>query len=73
MRRTASVAERRDWDRLPISIPFFVREQHADGEEFLNRYSPEPVCGSLLWQPGITPEPGMPMDAQGLIILSLTK
>ena len=35
MRRTASVAERRDWDRLPISIPFFVRGSKPDGEEFL--------------------------------------
>jgi hypothetical protein len=35
VRRTASVAERRDWDRLPISIPFFVRGSNADGEEFL--------------------------------------
>ena len=35
MRRTASVAERRGWDRLPISIPFFVRGTKAGGEEFL--------------------------------------
>ena len=35
MRRTASVAERRGWDRLPISIPFFVRGKNSDGEEFL--------------------------------------
>ena len=35
MRRTASVAERRGWDRLPISIPFFVRGSKTDGEEFL--------------------------------------
>jgi hypothetical protein len=35
VRRTASVAERRDWDRLPISIPFFVRGSKPDGEEFL--------------------------------------
>ena len=35
MRRTVSVAERRDWDRLPISIPFFVRGRKAGGEEFL--------------------------------------
>src|ERR1035438_10407652 len=35
VRRTASVAERRDWDRLPISIPFFVRGSDADGEELL--------------------------------------
>ena len=30
-----SVAERRDWDRLPISIPFFVRGKKSGGEEFL--------------------------------------
>jgi hypothetical protein len=30
-----SVAERRDWDRLPISIPFFVRGRKLAGEEFL--------------------------------------
>ena len=35
MRRTVSVAERRDWDRLPISIPFFVRGSKGGGEEFL--------------------------------------
>lgn len=35
MRRTVSVAERRGWDRLPISIPFFVRGTSAGGEEFL--------------------------------------
>jgi hypothetical protein len=28
-------SERRDWDRLPISIPFFVRGSKAGGEEFL--------------------------------------
>jgi len=35
VRRRDSVAERRDWDRLPISIPFFVRGRKASGEEFL--------------------------------------
>lgn len=35
MRRVASAAERRDWDRLPISIPFFVRGKKVSGEEFL--------------------------------------
>ena len=35
MRRTVSVAERRGWDRLPISIPFFVRGRTASGEDFL--------------------------------------
>ena len=35
VRRTVSVAERRGWDRLPISIPFFVRGTNAAGEEFL--------------------------------------
>ena len=35
MRRTVSVAERRGWERLPISIPFFVRGTAASGEEFL--------------------------------------
>jgi hypothetical protein len=35
VRRTASVAERRGWERLPISIPFFVRGSKANGEEFL--------------------------------------
>ena len=33
-RRTLSV-ERREWDRLPISIPFFVRGSKSTGEEFL--------------------------------------
>jgi PilZ domain len=35
LRRTVSVAERRGWERLPISIPFFVRGQSSSGEEFL--------------------------------------
>ena len=35
MRRRESVAERRVWDRLPISIPFFVRGKRGNGEEFL--------------------------------------
>jgi PilZ domain-containing protein len=35
VRRTVSVAERRGWERLPISIPFFVRGVAASGEEFL--------------------------------------
>jgi PilZ domain-containing protein len=35
VRRPVSVAERRDWDRLPISIPFFVRGKKTTGEEFL--------------------------------------
>ena len=35
MRRAASVAERRGWERLPISIPFFVRGAKSGGEEFL--------------------------------------
>ena len=35
MRRQLAVAERRDWDRLPISIPFFVRGRKLTGEEFL--------------------------------------
>jgi hypothetical protein len=35
VRRTVSVAERRGWERLPISIPFFVRGKSQNGEEFL--------------------------------------
>ncbi len=35
VRRTVSVAERRGWERLPISIPFFVRGKTSSGEEFL--------------------------------------
>lgn len=35
VRRTVSVAERRGWERLPISIPFFVRGKNSNGEEFL--------------------------------------
>jgi hypothetical protein len=35
LRRTVSVAERRGWERLPISIPFFVRGTSASGEDFL--------------------------------------
>lgn len=35
MRRTVSAAERRGWERLPISIPFFVRGNTPSGEEFL--------------------------------------
>lgn len=35
MRRRESAEERRDWDRLPISIPFFVRGHKSNGEEYL--------------------------------------
>ena len=35
LRRPVSTAERREWDRLPISIPFFVRGRKSTGEEFL--------------------------------------
>ena len=35
MRRRESAAERREWDRLPIAIPFFVRGRKGTGEEFL--------------------------------------
>jgi len=35
LRRSVSVAERRGWDRLSISIPFFVRGKNSNGEEFL--------------------------------------
>jgi len=33
--RTVSLPERRDWDRLPITIPFFVQGRKSTGEEFL--------------------------------------
>lgn len=35
MHRPEAVAERRDWVRLPISIPFFVRGKKGTGDEFL--------------------------------------
>jgi hypothetical protein len=35
VRRPAFVPEQREWDRLPISIPFFVRGRKGSGEEFL--------------------------------------
>lgn len=35
MRRSERLADRREWDRLPISIPFFVRGKKDSGEEFL--------------------------------------
>ena len=35
MRRQESDADRREWDRLPISIPFFVRGRKGSGEEYL--------------------------------------
>lgn len=35
MSRRDSSAERRESDRLPISIPFFVRGRKGTGEEFL--------------------------------------
>ena len=31
----ASGAERRDWDRLPITIPFFVRGSKSNGDKVL--------------------------------------
>jgi len=33
--QSATVPERRDWDRLPISIPFFVRGKKSNGDDFL--------------------------------------
>jgi hypothetical protein len=35
VRRHESDADRREWERLPISIPFFVRGKKEGGEEFL--------------------------------------
>jgi hypothetical protein len=35
VRRSERLADRREWDRLPISIPFFVRGKKDSGEEFL--------------------------------------
>lgn len=35
MRRQESNADRRGWERLPISIPFFVRGRKSNGDEFL--------------------------------------
>jgi hypothetical protein len=35
VRRPMPLAERREWDRLPLSIPFFLRGKKASGEEFL--------------------------------------
>lgn len=35
MRHKEPNADRREWDRLPISIPFFVRGKKEAGEEFL--------------------------------------
>ena len=35
MRRQVSATDRRNWDRLPISIPFFVRGRKNTGEEYL--------------------------------------
>ena len=32
---SASIPDRRGWDRLPISIPFFVRGRNASGQESL--------------------------------------
>lgn len=35
MPRRILPVERREWDRLPISVPFFVRGSKSTGEEFL--------------------------------------
>ena len=35
MRTTNENNERRKWDRLPISVPFFMRGTKDDGEDFL--------------------------------------
>lgn len=35
MRPPASLGDRREWDRLPLSIPFFVRGKKDSGDEFL--------------------------------------
>ena len=34
--RPLSLSERREWDRLPISIPFFMRGSKSNGDEFLD-------------------------------------
>ncbi len=36
MSNTAGNNERRKWDRLPISVPFFMRGKKSTGEEFLD-------------------------------------
>ena len=36
MSNTAGSNERRKWDRLPISVPFFMRGKKSGGEEFLD-------------------------------------
>ena len=59
MRRTVSVAERRGWDRLPISIPFFVRGTSANGEEFLEFATALNLsAGGFCWPRGATLDPG---------------
>jgi PilZ domain len=35
VRQAVTIPERRDWDRLPISIPFFVRGKKGNGDDFL--------------------------------------
>ena len=35
MQRSETVLNRREWERIPISIPFFVRGRKESGEEFL--------------------------------------
>ena len=50
MQSPASVPERRKWERLPISIPFFVRGKMESGQEFLEFVSSINLCagGALL-------------------------
>jgi len=35
VRLPTTVNERRDWDRLPIAVPFFARGKRGNGDEFL--------------------------------------
>lgn len=35
MSHSPRIEDRREWDRLPISIPFFLRGRKESGEEFL--------------------------------------
>ena len=43
--RPLSFTERREWDRLPLSIPFFMRGRKTTGEEFLEFTMGLNVCG----------------------------
>ena len=46
--------ERRQWERLPIAVPFFIRANDSNGEEFVDLSTALNLsAGRLCWPPGV--------------------